>query len=147
MINKLAWFVLVLNALGLLALACTPFIIRAQTYYEYKAMGAESAVDQMTAVELRSRAPDLVLGGLLCMTGVWVGIGLLLRREWARRGWLVLSVIWVSVAVFSNVFEFGWGSVFSSVFRLCILVVSFRLLRHPMVRAQFATERALPRRG
>ena len=147
MLTKFAYFAMILSGFGVLLSVGMPFVIRARTYYQFHRFGMDSAVDSVANAELHSVAPSLVLSLILSVAGVFLAIGLLRRREWARRGWLVICGIWLASAIVFTILAPEMPDIFRLAFRLIILAVSFRVLLKPRIRDEFtnqhhATERA-----
>lgn len=58
-------------------------------------MNARSMGRPLTWIELRSAVPGALAYGLLALFFVWVGIGSILARRWARALMLVMSWLWL----------------------------------------------------
>lgn len=85
MLNKFAYFAMIISVLGILASIGEPFLIRTKTRLEFRHLGIESAADHVASAELRTVVSDLASSFALSVTGVFLSSGLLHRREWASR--------------------------------------------------------------
>jgi uncharacterized membrane protein (DUF2068 family) len=141
MLSKFAYFVIGLGIYGILVSAGAPMLIRARTYFQFHRLGMEKAVEKVANAELWSVAPNLVIILLLSIVGVVLGLGLLRRCEWARRGWLIVCVIWLSATIFFTARAPSLSAIFPLAFRLVVFVVSLRILLAPTIRDQFLNER------
>ena len=146
MLPRFAYFAMTLSGFGVLLSIGLPFVLRARTYYQFHRFGMDSAVDEVANAELRSIAPSLVLALMLSVAGVFLALGLLRRREWARRGWLIVCGIWLASAIVPAILAPALTDIFPLAFRFIVLVVSFRVLLKPTIRDEFsnhhhATER------
>ena len=58
----------------------------------------------------RMMAPAAILYGVVGIGFIWLGIGSILARRWARALMLVISWFWLVIGVFSLVFWILWGT-------------------------------------
>jgi hypothetical protein len=147
MLTKFAYFVIFLSGFGVMLSAGSPFLIRAQTYYEFRSLGMESAVDKVTKAKVHSAAPSLALGFILSVAGTFIGVGLLRRREWARRGWLLICTIWVVLTVVFLALSPDTSGILPLAFRGIICAVSFSILTKPAIKSEFSKDRHAAKRA
>jgi hypothetical protein len=147
MLTKFARFIIFISGVGVMFSAGSPFLIRAQTYYEFRSLGMESAVDKVTKAKIQSAASSLALGFILSVAGAFVGVGLLRRREWARRGWLFICTIWVVLMVAFLGRSPDTSRILPLAFWGIICAVSFSILTKPAIRSEFSNDRHVAKRA
>ena len=138
MLTKFAYFAMTLSGIGVLFSVGMPFLIRARTYHDFHRFGMDSAVDKVANAELRSIAPSLALSLVLSVAGVFIAIGLLRRRGWARMNWLLVCGIWLGSAIVFTVLAPTASDIGPLAFRLIVLAISLRVLMAPTIRSEFS---------
>jgi uncharacterized oligopeptide transporter (OPT) family protein len=103
--------------------------------------GAEGRVDEMVEMQWRQERWEVVIAGVLVVTGILAGIGLLRHREWARKTWLLVCTAQLILIITSGVFPgpVGWDMVPQVTFVLAVLIVSWWVLTRVETRREFVS--------
>src|SRR5580692_5140089 len=125
MITKFAYCAMGLSLLCVILILCEPFLLRAREHFQFDSLGMASAADLVADKELRAETPGLVCGLILSISGVVAAAGLLRLREWARRAWLFICVLWLLLQiVLSSVAAPSLLILYPVAFRLIVLGIS-----------------------
>jgi len=143
MVSALSYFVMLLgivtSALSLLG----PWIRRRQLYYQFHQLGMDGSIERVVRAEDHAAFPYEVSGFLVGIAIIVIAIGLVRRREWARRMWMwgsgLLVLEFVVLALFSRDAELPVILVVT--FRLSIFVISLAVLMSKKARDQFTRGR------
>lgn len=136
-ITRLAWIAMVLIVLGLASAAVLPYVTQRQIFYKFGDFASEESIAQIAAEAAKAEAPVLVGVFLLSLAGGVSAFGLFRCREWARKGWLAVCMMWVSGPVISNLPHGEMPNWPALVFRAVVLIYSWRVLMDPGVRGEF----------
>jgi len=139
MISVFAYCIMIINALGMAAVFSLPFVLRMQAHARYDSYGVGSMVDGFVQDQMRSAAPSLYASLMLLTLGMVAAIGVLKRRGWARRVWMVTCLLWLVVQILFAVWMPPWTFNDTSVlvFRLVVLYISVSILFGPDGRKEF----------
>jgi len=128
MLRRFAAVILLLNLSSLALAVSMPALLRALLHLQYYSLGLSDAVNRIAAIELRAMAPVLILDFLLSLAGIVAAVGLWSQRRWARRGWLVLCLLWLIFALAAVWLDANSANLFRLLFRLVLLAISLRVL-------------------
>ncbi|WP_038169869.1 hypothetical protein [Verrucomicrobium sp. BvORR106] len=136
-IKRLAWIAMVLSTLGLVSVATLPYVIQKQISYKFGEFVSDESLAKIAAKAVTAELPVLIGGFLLALAGVVSAFGLFRCREWARKGWLAVCLIWVGIQVISGLPHVDMLSVVALAFRAGVLIYSLRVLMDHSVRGEF----------
>lgn len=137
---KLSCFAVIVICFNVLASVlgiCMPRIIEFEAKAKFADFGASALTEAYVDLNTRQKMPDIVLGTTLSLIGVYLGLGLLKRRAWARKGWLAVCLIWVALPAISQFTapDLSLSGIVPILLRITILAVScFVLLDSAVIR-------------
>lgn len=117
-----------------------PWFRRKLLYFQFHQLGMDDVFEKVARVQDHAALLFDIINFLIGIGIIVIAIGLIRRREWARRAWIwvsgLLVVAFVVFAVCSR--EFDLPAILAIVFRSVIFVVSLGVLTGEKARSQFA---------
>lgn len=137
--NVFAYCVIGFNLLATVAGLLIPHAIAMQANAKFAEFGIEELTADYSAARTRELMPEIVMGTSLSLVGVILGIGLVRRKEWARKGWLFVCACWLLAALSMQILEpdLSMTGLAPLILRAVIFGISYWVLLSPSGRKEF----------
>lgn len=140
-LSAFALLVIGFNVLAAVVGLSMPRIIQFEAQAKFADFDRPEWTNAYIDEHVSQRMPEIVLCTTLSIFGVYLGCGLLRRRERARKAWLVICIAWVAIGLLWQIKEpdlslLGIGPL---LLRIVILIASCRVLLNDAVVREFGS--------
>ena len=137
-LKRFAWLVLGLNLFTTVVTAVSPWMMDFRDRARFSEFLPPEEMEALLKMKNQQLIPLLLIPCALSVAGAACGVGLIKHHQWARDGWIVLSIMWLIWAGVQFYETSGdWQNALGPMFRVCFAIISIWFLNQDTIKATF----------